>query len=239
MTLQVGITSTITASNLYNITRPEQGFVAYNVPINHDLLVTGAVNGAKGVQIEVASANLVTGGDSAHPGVVFNCNGRLGDGAFQATSPVGSAPAINPLWVRGRGIIFLQNGAMKYERWFHGTGTQNKAHEQYGAGFHTEVITGNWAQYGAVLVTCTTYPDGSGVLAVYGTTGLGGTVQALLWSKNFTDGEGLQDAIAPNTTANRSIPPGIYASVFAFGSVPTGPGTSIPVSITARPRLVT
>lgn len=234
MTLQVGITSTITASKLYSITRPMPNAEPDTAQINHDLLVTGAVNGAKGVQIEVARAGLVTG-HAGHPGVVFNCNGRLGDGAFQSLSPTNGGPGLNPLWVRGRGIIFLPNGVMKYERWFHGEETN---HGNKGAGFHTEQITGNWTQYGAVLVTCTTNPNGSGALAVYGTTGLGGTVQVLLWSTTFTDGVKIQDAVTPNTNVARSIPPGIYASVFALGTVPTGPSTSIPVSITARPRAI-
>lgn len=222
MTLQVGITSTINSSKQYTLARPD-GSTSVPYPLGNDLLYTGPVGSSpKGVQIDVATAGLTTVGAQGHPGVVFNCNGRLSDNAFQTATPVNGGPNINPLWVRGRGIIFYPNGQMYYERWFESLGNT-----EGGAGHDKRLIPGNWTQYGAITVTCTTYANGTGKIGVYGTSGLGGTIQVELHSIDFADGETATDGASPHSTAQRSIPPGLYAAVFALNA-----------GITARPRAI-
>lgn len=211
MTLFVGSTINISADHDYKWVRPND---VKDGPYrcNLDLMYTGPVGSvAKGVSIDVVPSP----DDGGHPGIVFNCKGRLSDDRWQTLEPQNNAPTINPAWVRGRGVIFHKDGSIQYERWFHQPGGANNE-----CGHVVDTIPGNWKSYGAITVDCTTNPDGTGIMAVYGTSGLGGTVQALLHSWTF----------APTETINgvqRSIPTGIYAAAFALGA-----GNSIAV----RPR---
>lgn len=243
MTLYVGATTTLTADATGVVTRTGpykvEPFAGYL-----DLLYTGPITSAgKGVSIDVQP------NDSGwHSGVVFNSHGSGVNQRFQVGLD-DQKHDLNPLWTTGRGVIFHPTGEICYERWFEvGSPALVDCADGVASPPLLDQSKGNaiadWRNYAAIKVDCTTYPNGSGVIAIYGLSSLGGAVLSLIASFPFSTSEYIAPAdngSTPQANTVRhattlatlprtvNIPPSIYASAFA-----AGPGNAI----TVRPAAV-
>ena len=208
MTLQVGITSTISPKS-YVVKRPN-GTLDGPYQINHDLLVTGPIGASpKGVQLDIKPQHSSNASANAHSGVVLNASGdwqQLGNIAkVNGKDTFVQDTTVNQLWGHGRGWIFYNDGRIAYERWFLEGGVPK---------FALDFVGFNWLGFsGAFLATCTTNANGTGTTALYKTTGLGGAVTELLASIDFQPTE---TAWIGGSSKTFTIPTGQYASCFVI-----------------------
>jgi hypothetical protein len=204
MTLFVGTTTSITAANGVYVTRPS-GVAEGPFSLYADLLATGPIGAvAKGVQIDIKPSATGTSAND-HSGIVLNTSGP-----WQALS----AGSGNPLWGHGRGIIFYKDGRVEYERWF--VDIEGRANASL------LPIPLDWRNYDALVFSAYTNPNGTGEIALYSATGLGGSVIAELWRTVFAPYE----CVSVNTCVHKAALPsnvclpigkGDYAAGFAIG----------------------
>lgn len=205
MTLFVGTTTTMTSIDNVTITRPNGKPDPVKPSIYCDLLATGPVGSvAKGVQIDVKPSTTGTTNDD-HSGAVINCTGTW--------QPL-SAGSGNPMWGHGRGVIFYKDGRVAYERWF--VDAMNRSNAA------VVNIAVDWRNYQAFVVSAYTNPDGTGEIALYSATGLGGTVLSELWRTSFATSESVPVSLCVHQSdisspVSLNIGKGDYAAGFTIG----------------------